>query len=91
MKLPRYLINEIFIGALMGGTILFLWTGTYVVLSDCSPDGIRASKWIDDPLSGQCLHLGVRSVLLWLVPSLWLGSIGGSIYLRQMLLRSRRP
>lgn len=54
---------------------------TYVIFADCSVGGFRDSKWIDDSRVGDCLPLNVRSVLLVLIPIIWL--IGSIIILKK--------
>lgn len=54
-------------------TFAFYYIEAYVFLSDCSVGGVRDSKWIDDvDKSSACLPPSLRSVLLFLVPMIWL-------------------
>ena len=54
---------------------------TYVIFADCSIGGFRDHAWIDDSRSGDCLSLDLRSVLLVLIPIIWL--IGSIIILKK--------
>ncbi|MEL6860998.1 MAG: hypothetical protein AAGL11_04105 [Pseudomonadota bacterium] len=62
---------------------------TYVYLSDCSADGVRASKWIDDmDRSSACLPPMARTAGLFAVPLIWTGiSLAAVIAYRKRLFR----
>lgn len=53
--------------------LVALFLQTYLILSDCSDDGVRASKWIDDiDRSSGCLSATMRTVGLYTIPIFWL-------------------